>query len=74
VPDSVPEINIKKDTKLVDALLEAKIVSSKTEFRRLVAEGAITDMDKNEKVKDGDAKVLRTVYKIGKHRFIKIKQ
>jgi len=61
------------DAKLVDVLLSEKIVSSKTEFRRLIGEGAITDMDKNEKVKDTEAKASKTVYKIGKHRFIKIK-
>jgi hypothetical protein len=30
-------------------------------------------MDKNEKIKDFEVKALKAVYKIGKHRFIKIK-
>jgi tyrosyl-tRNA synthetase len=72
VPDDVLEVSVKDDMKLVDVLLSEKIVSSKTEFRRLIGEGAITDMDKNEKVKDTEAKASKTVYKIGKHRFIKI--
>ncbi|HEV7702329.1 MAG TPA: tyrosine--tRNA ligase [Candidatus Paceibacterota bacterium] len=73
VPDDVLEIQVKVDTKLVDVLLHEKIVTSKTEFRRLVTEGAITDMDTNEKIKDIDALALGTVYKIGKHRFLKLK-
>jgi tyrosyl-tRNA synthetase len=73
VPENVPEIVAKEDAKLVDVLLTEKIVSSKTEFRRLVGEGAVTDMDKNEKITDFDSKALKAVYKIGKHRFIKIK-
>jgi tyrosyl-tRNA synthetase len=73
VPENVLEVSVKNETKLVDVLLAEKIISSKTEFRRLIGEGAITDMDKNEKVKDTETKVSKTVYKIGKHRFIKIK-
>ena len=73
IPENVLEVSVKDDIKLVDVLLAEKIISSKTEFRRLVGEGAITDMDKNEKVKDIEAKASKTVYKIGKHRFIKIK-
>ena len=30
-------------------------------------------VDKNEKIKDPESKILKTVYKIGKHRFIRIK-
>jgi tyrosyl-tRNA synthetase len=73
VPENVLEVNAKDDMKLVDVLLAEKIISSKTEFRRLVGEGAITDMDKNEKIKNVEAKISKTVYKVGKHRFIKIK-
>ncbi|MBI3888330.1 tyrosine--tRNA ligase [Candidatus Nomurabacteria bacterium] len=73
IPEDVLQVSVKDDMKLVDVLLSGKIVSSKTEFRRLVGEGAVTDMDKNEKIKDTEAKALKTVYKIGKHRFIKIK-
>jgi tyrosyl-tRNA synthetase len=73
IPEDVLEVSFKDETKLVDVLISEKIVSSKTEFRRLIKEGAITDMEKNEKIKDAEIKVLKTVYKIGKHRFIKIK-
>ena len=73
VPENIPEIDLKEGAKLIDVLLSEKIISSKTEFRRLVSEGAITDMDKNEKVTDVDSRAIKTVYKIGKHRFLKIK-
>jgi tyrosyl-tRNA synthetase len=73
IPEDVLEVSVNDGTKLVDVLLSEKIVSSKTEFRRLIGEGAITDMDKNEKIKDFEVKALKAVYKIGKHRFIKIK-
>jgi tyrosyl-tRNA synthetase len=73
IPEDVLEVSVKDETKLVDVLLSEKIVSSKTEFRRLINEGAITDMEKDEKIKDAEIKVSKTVYKIGKHRFVKIK-
>jgi len=73
VPDDLLEVKAEDDMKLMDVLLSEKIISSKTEFRRLVSEGAITDMEKNEKIKDPESKVSKTVYKIGKHRFVRIK-
>jgi tyrosyl-tRNA synthetase len=73
VPDNVLEISAKEDIKLVDVLLAEKIITSKAEFRRLIGEGAVTDMDKNEKIINTDSKASKAVYKIGKHRFIKIK-
>lgn len=56
----------------VDILLQAKIISSKGEFRRLVEEGAVTNMETNEKIKDYNFVSKKGVYKIGKKRFIKI--
>ncbi len=73
VPDNVPEISADSDAKLMDVAVSEKIVESKTEFRRLVSDGAVTNMNTNEKVTDPDVKVEKVVYKIGKHRFIKIK-
>ena len=71
-PDDILEIKAEEGTKLIEILLKAKIVNSKTEFRRLISEGAITNMDKNEKVTDAKAKAVKAVFKIGKHRFVKI--
>ena len=73
IPEDILEVKVEDEMKLMDVLIEKKMISSKTEFRRLIGEGAITDMGKNEKVKDLESKILKTVYKIGKHRFIRIK-
>ncbi len=73
VPEDVVEVSVADEAALVDVLLEKKIVESKLEFRRLISEGAITNMDTNEKISDTETKVSEGVYKIGKRRFIKIK-
>jgi len=59
VPTNIPVAKVKEGTPLVDTLLEHGIVSSKTEFNRLNKDGAIEEMEGG-------------VYRIGKHRFIKI--
>ncbi len=63
-----------KGTLLVDVLISAGVVASKTEFRRLADAGAITDMKTNEKISKYDVVVQNDIdLKVGKHRFIKIK-
>lgn len=73
VPDDVGEVSVEQGTLLIDVLLDQKIISSKTEFRRLVSEGAITFMDTNEKITEPLSTVSNGTYKVGKRRFIKIK-
>jgi len=72
IPEDVQEIKKNKDELLVDVLLKSKIISSKNEFRRLVKENAITNLDTNEKIKEVDNEVIPGVYRIGKKRFCKI--
>jgi hypothetical protein len=59
---------------LEDILLIEKLVVSKSEIRRLVEAGAITDENQNlltmEMVKIGAP--INGTYKIGKNRFIKL--
>jgi tyrosyl-tRNA synthetase len=74
VPEDVTEMEIAAGTTLVDALLAARVVASKTEFRRLVSEGAITRMETGEKIADPAALAETSTYKVGKRRFIKLKQ
>ncbi|PCI30821.1 tyrosine--tRNA ligase [Candidatus Kaiserbacteria bacterium] len=57
---------------LVDVFLKEGTVESKTDFKRLVGDGAITNQTTNEKVSDIEAPATKGVYKIGKHRFIEI--
>lgn len=56
-------------------LVLKKVVASMSEWHRLVDEGAIKRLNKKGEEKIVDFKIIATpgVYKIGKHRFIKIK-
>lgn len=61
VPEEILTVKISENTPLVDILLQYGLVSSKTEFNRLQKDGAIKEIDIG-------------VYRIGKHRFIKIER
>jgi len=65
-------LEVKTGDKFVNVLLENKFISSKTEFRRLVDEGAITNLETKEKIKDYDSDSKPGTYRIGKKRFIRI--
>ncbi len=73
IPDEVVEVSATSGEKLIDIFLDKKIVSSKSEFRRLVSEGAVTNMDADIKVTDPDSLVSNGTYRVGKRRFVKIK-
>lgn len=71
-PEDAPKLKIKKSETLLDTLLEAG-VESKSEARRLIAQGAIKINDTQKK----DEKEIITLKKgdilrIGKHRFFEI--
>jgi tyrosyl-tRNA synthetase len=72
IPKDVLEIKVSGNELLVDVLLANKIISSKGEFRRLIDEGAITEIEKNEKIKNYNAIAEIGTYRIGKKRFCKI--
>jgi tyrosyl-tRNA synthetase len=58
---------------LMETLVKNKIVASNSEFRRLVDEGAITNLDTNEKVPEaGYSPNTSSRFKIGKKRFVKV--
>lgn len=58
---------------LMEILVQTKKLSSKSEFRRLVKEGAVTDLDSGEKISDPDFVPKEgQSFKIGKKTFIKI--
>ena len=72
VPKKITEINLKKNTTLADELLKTGIVSSKSEWRRLINEGAVKT-DFGEKITNPDFIPQKTtILKIGKRRFVKI--
>ncbi len=62
IPVDIPEVRL-GGRQLIDALVESKIVESKSDYRRLDAAGAITKLKED---------TSGTVYRIGKHRFVKI--
>lgn len=73
VPDGAPEYTAKIGESLADAFIAAGAVASKTEWRRLVSEGAVTELSVDEKVADASATISRAgIFKIGKRRFVKI--
>lgn len=69
VPDDMPELKVKKGMFLVDALMEAKVVASKSEARRLIEQKAVHVND--EVVTAIDAVVEKGIVKVGKRRFVK---
>ncbi len=74
MPSDVPEVKAVKGTALADFLISEKIVTSKTEFKRLVSEKAIKDFKGGSAIEAFDAKIDSDMdLKVGKHRFIKIR-
>ncbi len=71
VPDDVKEIKTKEKEEMGSVLVENKIVSSKTDWRRLVEDGSISDKD-GKKITEIKQKVYSNTFKIGKRRFVKI--
>lgn len=74
IPEDVLEIVASSDTLLVDALLAQDVVSSKTEWRHLVEEGAVKKLAEEGEEKIFEIKQVAApgVYKIGKKRFVRV--
>jgi len=72
VPDQTKKVKAGVNDLLIDVLLSNKVVQSKTEFRRLINEGAISTIDKEEKITQIDELARPAVYRVGKKRFIQI--
>jgi tyrosyl-tRNA synthetase len=73
IPNNIQEITVEPEALLAEAFVSAGIVQSKTEFSTLVGQGAITNLDTGEKVSDIRGQAKSATYRIGKHRFLKIK-
>lgn len=72
-PEDTTEIEGQTGDRLMDLLDENDIVPSKSQFRRLVDQGAITNLDTEEKIDDHTYEMTKTTtFKVGKHRFVKI--
>jgi len=72
IPEDILEFNASKNEKLVDVLLRANLITSKSEFRRLAMQEGIHSLDKKISITNPDILVESGVYRIGKRRFIKI--
>lgn len=73
IPEDILEIKISPDVSMADALIAEKLVSSKTEWRTLVEEGAVKRLTEEGEEKITDPKIVLApgVYKIGKRRFVR---
>jgi tyrosyl-tRNA synthetase len=73
LPSDIKEISAIKGEKLMSVLLNSSFVKSKTDFRRLIKEGAIK-LEGGNKIEDEHYEIKQSVVlKIGKKRFVKIK-
>jgi tyrosyl-tRNA synthetase len=82
VPDEMPGVTVSPGAALADVLLGQKIIKSKTDWRRLIKDGAVNIVshgdygpngDSNQKITDPLFVVMKTAtFKVGKRRFIKV--
>lgn len=70
VPEDAPTVNVKKGTLLIDALVDNKLVASKSEARRMIEQGGVKKNDTT--VSSVEAEAEEGEYKIGKRKFIRI--
>jgi len=72
LPEDVKEVKVKSGSLLDDVLLEAGVVKSKNEFRRLVRDGGVSVVN-GGKINDNNFTIDKNIdVKVGKRRFLKI--
>lgn len=74
IPEVMTQVKFGTDKEsLMDLLAQNNLVSSKGDFRRLVEEGAVTNLDTDEKIDDANfIPKAGQKFRIGKKRFVKI--
>lgn len=73
IPENILEIKLIEGETLVDVLVKSELISSRGECRRLVEEGAITELNQDKKIEDMNLVLeIGMQFRIGKKRFIKI--
>jgi len=73
LPQDIPTVKVVEGAKIIEPIISEGVVESKTEWRRLVEDGAVTDAETGEKITDPDQTIKKpTVFKVGKRRFIRI--
>ncbi|OGI85832.1 tyrosine--tRNA ligase [Candidatus Nomurabacteria bacterium RIFCSPLOWO2_01_FULL_39_17] len=71
IPQDIKEIILKG--RPIDIIIASGVVKTTSAARRLLGDGAVTDLINNKKIILKDEFVSGHVYKIGKHGFIRIK-
>ena len=71
-PSDIPQIKVSRGDSLAEKLKQENFVSSKSDFNRLLKEGAIKDVDTSEKIEEDLVDKNRKI-KIGKRRFVEIR-
>ncbi len=75
IPDIMLTVKGKDGQPISTILIQAKVLSSKSEWRRLVLEKAVHDLEKNKTITNVDLKTSGTLtLKIGKKKFVKIEK
>jgi tyrosyl-tRNA synthetase len=73
IPDEMEEIKAVDGDVLSEVLVKNKVLTSKSEWRRLVEGSGVHDLEKGDSVKDQNLKVTGDLkLKIGKKKFIKV--
>ncbi|MFH0853500.1 MAG: tyrosine--tRNA ligase [bacterium] len=72
-PSDTPELKLKKPSTVIDVLIEAKLVNSKSDARRMIEQGAVRVDGKtvkgiNEKINKASGQVIQ----VGRRRFVKL--
>lgn len=73
IPEAMPAMRAKIGMKLIDALVAQHVAESKSQARRLFEDGAIKDLDRDQKITDPSTEINGGMtLKIGKKMFLKI--
>jgi tyrosyl-tRNA synthetase len=73
IPDAMPSARAKIGAKLIDVLVAQHIAESKTQARRLFEDGAIKDLERDQRITDPSTEINGGMtLKIGKKIFLKI--
>jgi tyrosyl-tRNA synthetase len=73
MPEDMEEVKCKQGETLMQALVKSGIVSSNSDFRRLIEEKAITNLDTEEKITEVSFVPVNDMkFRIGKKRFARI--
>lgn len=72
-PENIEERQVEKGTLLIDIAVDEGLVSSKSQYRRLLSGGAVKNYESGEKIEDENFIIKEpVVVRIGKKRFISL--